>query len=76
MPLNTIHNEVISFRCPNVLKERLQLYGDENDLRLSQVIRRACADFVRQPAPAAIQATKSGLANTAAVIDWMAEASK
>lgn len=53
--MRTIHNETVSFRCPNQLKERLQTYGEVNDLHLSQVIRRACAELVKQEPPVAIQ---------------------
>jgi predicted transcriptional regulator len=45
--MNIIHNQNVAFRCPNSLRERLQTYADENDLRVSAVIRNACADWLK-----------------------------
>ena len=46
--MNIIHNQNVAFRCPNSLKEKLQVYADENDLRVSAVIRNACVSFLRK----------------------------
>ena len=49
--MNIIHNQNVAFRCPNTLKEKLQIYADENHLRVSAVIRSACVDFLRSEQP-------------------------
>jgi hypothetical protein len=49
--MNIIHNQNVAFRCPNTLKEKLQCYADENDLRVSAVIRNACVAFLREVQP-------------------------
>ena len=46
--MNIIHNQNVAFRCPNTLKDKLQAYADENDLRVSAVIRNACVSFLRK----------------------------
>ena len=46
--MNIIHNQNVAFRCPNTLKEKLQVYADENDLRISAVIRNACVSYLRK----------------------------
>ena len=46
--MNIIHNQNVAFRCPNTLKEKLQVYADENDLRVSAVIGNACVKFLRK----------------------------
>ena len=46
--MNIIHNQNLAFRCPNTLKDKLQSYADENDLRVSAVIRNACVDYLRK----------------------------
>ena len=46
--MNIIHNQNVAFRCPNTLKDKLQSYADENDLRVSAVIRNACVDYLRK----------------------------
>lgn len=51
--MNIIHNQNIAFRCPNTLKEKLQVYAVDNDLRISAVIRNACVDFLRKSKPTA-----------------------
>ena len=51
--MNIIHNQNVAFRCPNTLKEKLQTYADENDLRVSAVIRNACVDYLRKQMPKA-----------------------
>lgn len=51
--MNIIHNQNVAFRCPNTLKEKLQTYADENDLRVSAVIRNACVDYLRKEKPTA-----------------------
>ena len=45
--MRIIYNETITFRCPNVLKERLIEFGSDNDLHVSAVIRRACSELTR-----------------------------
>lgn len=44
----TIHNVIISFRCPNMLKDRLIEYAEKNNLHVSTVIRSACIDFMNR----------------------------
>ena len=51
--MNIIHNQNVAFRCPNTLKEKLQAYAEENDLRVSAVIRNACVAFLRKELPEA-----------------------
>ena len=46
--MNIIHNQNVAFRCPNTLKDKLQVYADENDLRVSAVIRNACVSYLRR----------------------------
>lgn len=46
--MNIIHNQNVAFRCPNTLKEKLQTYANDNDLRVSAVIRNACVDYLRK----------------------------
>ena len=46
--MNIIQNENVAFRCPNTLKEKLQRYAEENDLRMSAVVRTACVDYLRK----------------------------
>ena len=62
--MNIIHNQNVAFRCPNTLKEKLQTYADENDLRVSAVIRNACVSYLRnEQATAFTQLLPSGYAN-------------
>ena len=46
--MNIIHNQNVAFRCPNTLKDKLQVYADDNDLRVSAVIRNACVSYLRK----------------------------
>ena len=46
--MNIIHNQNVAFRCPNTLKHKLQNFADENDLRMSAVIRNACVSYLRK----------------------------
>ena len=46
--MNIIHNQNVAFRCPNTLKEKLQQYAEEHDIRVSSVIRNACVAFLRK----------------------------
>jgi hypothetical protein len=45
--VNLIKNETLTFRCPNVLRERLEEYGYDHDMGMSEVIRMGCAMLVR-----------------------------
>ena len=54
--MNIIHNQNVAFRCPNTLKQKLQTYADENDLRMSAVIRNACVDYLRKEQSTAFSA--------------------
>ena len=49
--MNVIQNKNVAFRCPNTLKEKLQRYAEENDLRVSAVIRAACSGYLKEQAP-------------------------
>ena len=51
--MNIIHNQNVAFRCPNTLKEKLQQYAEEHDIRVSTVIRNACVAFLRKEMPEA-----------------------
>jgi hypothetical protein len=51
--MNIIHNQNVAFRCPNTLKEKLQKYAEEHDVRVSTVIRNACVAFLRKEMPEA-----------------------
>jgi predicted transcriptional regulator len=51
--MNIIHNQNVAFRCPNTLKEKLQAYAEEHDIRVSTVIRNACVAFLRKEMPEA-----------------------
>ena len=51
--MNIIHNQNVAFRCPNTLKEKLQEYAEEHDIRVSTVIRNACVAFLRKEMPEA-----------------------
>jgi hypothetical protein len=49
--MNIIHHQNVAFRCRNTLKEKLQAYAEEHDIRVSSVIRNACVDFLRKELP-------------------------
>ena len=51
--MNIIHNQNVAFRCPNTLKQKHQNFADENDLRVSAVIRNACVDYLSKQLPTA-----------------------
>ena len=51
--MNIIHNQNVAFRCPNTLKEKLQQYAEEHEVRVSTVIRNACVAFLRKEMPEA-----------------------
>ena len=44
--MRVIQNEMVAFRCPNTLKERLNEIALTSDMHVSQVVRMACAEFV------------------------------
>lgn len=44
--MRVIQNEMVAFRCPNTLKERLNQIALASDMHVSQLVRMACADFV------------------------------
>lgn len=46
--MNIIHNQNVAFRCPNTLKQKLQTFAEDNQLRVSAVIRNACIDYLRK----------------------------
>jgi hypothetical protein len=46
--MRTIQNTYIGFRCPNTLKEKIEQFAIENDLHVSQVIRNAVSNLVKQ----------------------------
>ena len=47
MATNEVEMTKISFRLPVDEKNALEEYAKENDLTVSQVIRKACRDFIR-----------------------------
>lgn len=44
--MRVIQNELVAFRCPNALKERLNEFAVKSDMHVSQVVRMACAELV------------------------------
>ncbi len=44
--MRVIQNEMVAFRCPNTLKERLNQIALASDMHVSQLVRMACAEFV------------------------------
>ena len=46
--MRIIQNEMLAFRCPNTLKERLIEIAMISDMHLSQLVRQACAEFVQR----------------------------
>jgi hypothetical protein len=44
--MRVIQNEMVAFRCPNTLKERLNEIALTSDMHVSQVVRIACAELV------------------------------
>lgn len=46
--MRIIQNEMLAFRCPNTLKERLIEIAMGSDMHLSQLVRQACAEFVQR----------------------------
>lgn len=46
--MKTIQNEFITFRCPNSLKEKLLVAAEQSEQHVSQVVRQACAEFIRR----------------------------
>jgi antitoxin component of RelBE/YafQ-DinJ toxin-antitoxin module len=44
--MRMMQDDPVSFRCPDVLRERLQQYAAKNGLHLSQVIRLACVILI------------------------------
>ena len=46
--MKTIQNTNVAFRCPNDLKERLELFAVRKNLHLSSIIRSACSDWLKQ----------------------------
>lgn len=44
--MRVIQNEMVAFRCPNTLKERLNEIALNSDMHVSQVVRMACAELV------------------------------
>ncbi len=46
--MRLIHNVLLSFRCPNDVRDRLQKVAIDNDLHVSQVERRACVEYLQR----------------------------
>ena len=46
--MRVIQNEMVAFRCPNTLKERLNEIALTSDMHVSQVVRMACAVLVHR----------------------------
>ena len=44
--MRVIQNEMMAFRCPNMLKERLDEIALASDMHVSQVVRMACVELV------------------------------
>jgi len=44
--MRVIQNEMVAFRCPNTLKERLNEIALASDMHVSQLVRIACAELV------------------------------
>ena len=46
--MRLIHNTVLAFRCTNDLRDRLQQVAIDNDMHVSQVVRRACVELLQR----------------------------
>lgn len=46
--MRVIQNEVVAFRCPNTLKERLNEIALSSDMHVSQLVRMACVELVHR----------------------------
>ena len=46
--MRVIQNEMVAFRCPNTLKDRLNEIALASDMHVSQVVRMACAELVQR----------------------------
>jgi hypothetical protein len=44
--MRVIQNEMVAFRCPNTLKERLNEIALASDMHVSQLVRIACIELV------------------------------
>ena len=46
--MRVIQNQMVAFRCPNTLKQRLNEIAMTSDMHISQVVRMACAELVHR----------------------------
>lgn len=46
--MRVIQNEMVAFRCPNTLKDRLNEIALASHMHVSQVVRMACAELVQR----------------------------
>ncbi len=49
--MRRIQNSNIAFHCPDALKEKLEAYAEEMDVRVSSLIRAVCVDMLREQPP-------------------------
>ena len=61
--MRVIQNEMVAFRCPNTLKDRLNEIALASDMHVSQVVRIACAELV-------IRRSATGKTNELQPIAW------
>ena len=60
--MRVIQNEIVAFRCPNTLKERLNEIALASDMHVSQLVRIACAELVSRRSVTGIKGEQQPLA--------------
>jgi hypothetical protein len=49
--MRLIQNSNVAFRCPDTLKEKLEIFAGEADVHVSVIIRAACVFYLKEMAP-------------------------
>ncbi len=60
--MRVIQNEMVAFRCPNTLKERLNEIAIASDMHVSQLVRIACAELVSRRSATSIKGEQQPIA--------------
>lgn len=60
--MRVIQNEMVAFRCPNTLKERLSEIAIASDMHVSQLVRIACAELVSRRSATGIKGEQQPIA--------------
>ena len=60
--MRVIQNEMVAFRCPNTLKERLNEIAVASDMHVSQLVRIACAELVSRRSSTSIKGEQQPIA--------------